>query len=116
MKATRMETEIPHLGPCDRPVLAYVERNPGNFLGKKCLGAAVHAQSLRSERDLAGANQEIVEPGIPVEGKVGRRWSSHRTLARGERIEEHVGIPAIGLSLGERQIGKACLHGLERGL
>src|SRR5215831_5194175 len=116
MKAARMETEIPHLGPCHRPVQAYVERNPGNLLDKKCLGAAVHAQSLRSERDLAGANQEIVEPGIPIEGKVRRRRSSHRTLTRGEGIEEHMGIPAIGLGLGERQIGKASLHCLERRL
>src|SRR5215472_8388671 len=116
MEAARVEPEISHLGARHRPVQARVERNPGNLLGKKCLGSAVNAQPLRPEGDLAATDQQIVEPAVPVEREVARRRSPHRAFARRERVEQHVGIPTIGLGLGEGQIWQASLHRLERGL
>src|SRR5215471_13872947 len=113
MEAARVKPEISDLGARHRPVQARVERNPGNLLGKKCLSSAVNAQPLRPEGDLAGTDQQIVEPAVPVEGEVGRRRSPHRAFARRERVEQHVGIPTIGLGLGEGQIWQATLHSLE---
>src|ERR1700674_5092951 len=69
--AARVQPEVAHLGPRNDPVQAHVKGNPRDFLGEESLGPRVDALTLRSERDLAPAYQEIVEPRVPVEGEVG---------------------------------------------
>src|SRR5882724_1349271 len=114
--AAGMEPEVPDLGSHHRPVQANVKRYPGDLFGEERLSPPVDAQALRPERDLARPDQEIVEPGIPVEGEVGRGRAADRALARRERIEEQVWVTALGLGFREREIMGAILHGVKRGI
>src|SRR5262245_58658670 len=84
--AARVKPEIPNLGTRDRPVKPGVERDPRHLLGEHRLSAHVEPLPLGSKGQLAGPDEEVVQPAVLVEGEVRRLRALDGALAGGERV------------------------------
>src|SRR3989475_263950 len=110
VEARRLQAQPAHAFPCERPVEAHVDRQPRQLLSEQDLGALVEPLPLGAKRELAGADQQAVELGIPVKGEVQGAWPLDRRLARRQREQEQVGVAPRHRRLEERQVVVAPLE------
>ena len=97
--AARVQAQAPDLRPRHRPVQAHVDREPRQILGEHRLRARVERLTLGAERELAGADQQVVQPRVAIKGEVPRARTLCRRLARRQRVEEEVRVAALRLAL-----------------
>src|SRR3989454_5401505 len=110
VEARRLQAQPTHACPRERPVEAHVDRQPRQLLSEQDLGALVEPLPLGAKRELAGADQQAVELGIPVKGEVQGAWPLDRRLARRQREQEQVGVAPRHRRLEERQVVVAPLE------
>src|SRR5256884_5401298 len=110
VEAGRLQAQPTHAFPRERPVEAHVDRQPRQLLSEQDLGALVEPLPLGAKRELAGADQQAVELGIPVKGEVQGAWPLDRRLARRQREQEQVGVAPRHRRLEERQVVVAPLE------
>src|SRR5215510_1945014 len=94
MEAGRVQAEIADFGPGHAPHEADVDRHPRQVLGQERLGALVETRALGTEGQLTGADQDVVEPRVLIEGIVEGPSPLGRALAGRQRIEEEVRVAA----------------------
>src|SRR5437867_225983 len=116
VEARRLQAQPAHAFPCERPVEAHVDRQPRQLLSEQDLGALVEPLPLGAKRELAGADQQAVELGIPVKGEVQGAWPLDRRFARRQREQEQVGVAPRHRRLEERQVVVAPLEDRARGV
>src|SRR2546425_673376 len=110
VEARRLQAQPTHAFPRERPVEAHVDRQPRQLLSEQDLGALVEPLPLGAKRELAGADQQAVELGVPVKGEVQGAWPLDRRLARRQREQEQVGVAPRHRRLEERQVVVAPLE------
>src|SRR5262249_1979085 len=80
-QSRRMQPEPAPLRTRDRPHEPHVQRDPRQFLGQHRLRSVIEASALRSEGNLARADEHVVEPRVSIKGEVQSLWSPTRSLA-----------------------------------
>src|SRR5881409_1993090 len=116
VEARRLQAQPMHAFPRERPVEAHVDRQPRQLLSEQDLSALVEPLPLGAKRELAGADQQAVELGVPVKGEVQGAWPLDRRFARRQREQEQVGVAPRHRRLEERQVVVAPLEDRARGV